>query len=360
MRRRREKKYGRLYHISAVLGVLVVVSGTFAVILMIWNWQRSQSETIETLSQQVESMYSEEDMQALLAGAVEETRLQTEAATKEELLTRMKEQLEDGKGVINVLRPLYPQNLVIVSQGAYHFVPIRDDLAKHNLVQDKLVLSEDEQLTYTEGDRVVSHKGIDVSKYQGNINWNSVREDGVEYAFIRAGLRGYKTGVIAADEKLEQNVKGAHAAGVKAGIYFFSQAVTEEEAVEEAEFVLEQIEPYKSMIDYPIVFDVEKVSAEDGRMNQLTPEERTKVTAAFCERIAQEGFTPMIYGNLEMFGVLVDLEPLEKYEKWFASYSSELYYPYDFKIWQYSSTGSVKGIDGPVDMNISFKTWGEN
>lgn len=360
MRRRREKKYGRLYHISAILGVLIVISGTFAVVLMIWSWHKGQSETIQALSQQVESMYSEEDMQTMLSGAVEETRIETEAATKEALLSDMKAQLSGGKSAVSVLRPLYPEELVIVSGGVYNFIPIREDLEKHNLVQDKLVLSEEEELTYVEGETVVSHKGIDVSKYQGNINWRKVKADGVEYAFIRAGVRGYKTGEIAPDEKFEQNIKGAHSAGIKAGVYFFSQAITEEEAIEEAEFVLEQLEPYKGMIDYPIVFDVEKVTAENGRMNQLTREERTRVTAAFCERIEEAGYTPMIYGNLEMFGVLLDLEPLEKYEKWYASYSSELYYPYDFKIWQYSSTGRVNGIDGVVDMNISFKLWGEN
>ena len=92
-------------------------------------------------------------------------------------------------------------------------------------------------------------------------------------------------------------------------------------------------------------------------MNQLTKEERTRITLAFCERIEDEGYTPMIYGNLEMFGVLIDLEPLEKYEKWYAYYDTSLYYPYDFKVWQYSATGRVDGIEGDVDMNISFKEW---
>lgn len=357
--RKREKKYGRLYHISAVLGVLVVLSGILAILLVLWNWQRGQTETIQALNRTIDTMYSEEEMQTMLAGAVEKTRTETEATTREELLQSMKEQLSDGKSSISVLRPLYPDELVVVSNGTYHFVPIREDLAKHSLTADKLVLDEDGELTYEEDGSVVSHKGIDVSKYQGDIDWEKVKADGVEYAFIRVGVRGYKTGAIAADENFEKNIRGAHKAGVKVGVYFFSQAINVEEAVEEAEFVLEQIEPFASMVEYPIVFDVEKVSSESGRMNQLTKEERTKVTLAFCERIEEAGYTPMIYGNLEMFSVLIDLEPLEKYEKWYAFYDPSLYYPYDFKVWQYTAKGQVDGIKGEVDVNISFKTWGE-
>lgn len=353
----KEKKYGRLHQISVVLGVLVVISGVFAAALVVWSWQMKQSEAIEALSQTIDTMYSQEDVQTMLAGAVEETKLETEAATREALLADIREQLAEGTSTVNVLRPLYPEDLVVVSNGKFHFVPIRDDLAKHPLTEENLILSDENELTYMEAGAVVSHKGIDVSKYQGNIDWQKVKADGVEYAFIRVGLRGYKTGEIAPDEKALDNIQGAYRAGVKVGVYFFSQAVTVEEAIEEAEFVLEQIEPYKDMIEYPIVFDVEKVSAENGRMNQLTQEERTQVTLAFCERIEDEGYTPMIYGNLEMFGVLIDLEPLEKYEKWYAFYSPTLYYPYDFKVWQYSSEGSIDGITGDVDVNISFKTW---
>lgn len=357
--RKREKKYGRLYHISAVLGVLVVVSGIIAIILVLWNWQRDQNETIQALNQKMDNMYSEEEMQTMLAGAVEDTRTETENATKEALLSDIRNQLSDGRSTVSVLRPYYPNELVVVSNGTYHFVPIREDLAKHSLTEDKLMLSEEGELAYGEEGNVVSHKGIDVSKYQGDIDWQKVKADGVEYAFIRVGVRGYKTGEIAPDEMFEKNIKGAYQAGVKVGIYFFSQAVNEQEAIEEAEFVLEQIEPYADMVEYPIVFDVEKVSSGNGRMNQLTKEERTQVTLSFCERIEEAGYTPMIYGNLEMFSVLIDLEPLEKYEKWYAYYDSSLYYPYDFKVWQYSAEGKVDGIKGDVDLNISFKTWGE-
>jgi len=356
--RRREKRYGSLYRITSVLGVLVAASGLIAIILIIWSWHKGQSETIQALNYTIDTMYSEEDMQNMMADAVSEARAEAEAATRAGLLDDIKSQLLEDKSVVSILRPLYPNELIIVANGMYNFVPINDNLMKHSLVEENLFLSEDGELTYQENGTVITRKGIDVSKYQGNIDWDKVKADGVDYAFIRVGLRGYRTGEINLDEKFERNIEGAHDAGVKVGVYFFSQAINVEEAIEEAEFVIEQLEPYSDMVDYPVVMDVEKISSGDGRMNNLTKEERTQVVLAFCERIADEGYTPMIYGNLEMFGLMVDMEPLEKIDKWYANYDpTMLYFPYEFKIWQYSAKGSVDGIKGDVDMNVSFKEW---
>ena len=132
--------------------------------------------------------------------------------------------------------------------------------------------------------QVVSHKGIDVSKHQGNIDWTKVAADGVEFAFIRVGLRGYGTeGKLVEDEYFEQNIKGALQAGIKVGVYFYSQAITDAELLEEANLVLEKIKPYN--VELPIVYDVEKVSGGKGRANDLSVEERTRLTALFCQTV---------------------------------------------------------------------------
>ena len=354
MRRRKEKRYGRLYRVSSVLGVLVAASGLIAIILIIWSWQKSQNETIQALNLTIDTMYSEEDMQSIVSNA----KLEAENTAKSALLGDIKTQFLEDKSVISILRPLYPDDLVIASNGMYNFVPINNNLAKHSLVEDNLILSEEGELTYQEDGNVITNKGIDVSKYQGNIDWDKVKADGVDYAFIRVGLRGYRTGEINLDDKFGDNIQGAHDAGVKVGVYFFSQAINVEEAIEEAEFVIEQLESYSDIVDYPVVIDVEKISAGDGRMNNLTKEERTQVVLSFCERIKDEGYSPMIYGNLEMFGLMIDMEQLEEYDKWYANYDpTMLYFPYDFEVWQYSAKGSVDGINGDVDMNISFKEW---
>ena len=108
------------------------------------------------------------------------------------------------------------------------------------------------------------------------------------------------------------------------------------------------------------MYDVEKVANSNARMNRISQEERTAVTIAFCQRIKEAGYEPMIYANMEMFTQLVDVSQLEAYEKWYAFYDSSIYYPYDFTVWQYSENGTVAGITGDVDMNISFKKWSEN
>lgn len=357
MRKKREKRYGSLYRISSVLGVLVAVSGFFAIILIIYSWHKSQSETIQALSLTIDTMYTEEELQSRISNAVSDAKMETEESVRTALLEDIRAQLQEDKSVISILRPMYPNELIIASNGMYNFVPINDSLLKHSLIKDNLVLSEEGELTYEEDGNIVSKKGIDVSRYQGNIDWDKVKADGVDYAFIRVGLRGYGTGEINLDEKFERNIKDAYDAGVKVGVYFFSQAINVEEAIEEAEFVIEQLKPYSDMVEYPVVIDVEKISSGEGRMNNLTREERTKVVLSFCERIEDEGYTPMIYANLEMFGLMLDMEPLEKIEKWYAYYDPTLYFPYDYKIWQYTSKGSVDGIKGEVDMNISFKEW---
>ena len=139
------------------------------------------------------------------------------------------------------------------------------------------------------------------------------------------------------------------------GIYFYTQALTEEEAVEEAEFVLELIEDYE--ITYPVVLDLEEVADDSARTSEMTKEEYTKAAIAFCETIRKAGYTPMIYGNLKTFMIMLDMEQIEAYDKWFAYYDTTVYFPYDFTIWQYSSNGSVKGIGGNVDMNVCMKDY---
>ena len=140
--------------------------------------------------------------------------------------------------------------------------------------------------------------------------------------------------------------------GIAAGVYFFTQATSVEEAKEEAQYVLDALEPYD--VTYPVVLDVEAVTSKNARTADLTMEERTEYCITFCEMIKQAGYTPMIYGNLKTFMLMLDLEKLEEYDKWFAHYDEEFYYPYDFKIWQYTDAGSVAGINGEVDINISF------
>ena len=306
------------------------------------------SQTEES-TQEVVKTYTQEEVDALIA----EAKQQAEDEEENKILSGIRDGLTSGTTMVETLRPYYPNELVVVSNGTFNFVPIRDDLQKNDYVLENLNILEDGEVQYMQDGQVVSHKGIDVSKHQGNIDWTKVAADGVEFAFIRVGLRGYGTeGKLVEDEYFEQNVKGALQAGIKVGVYFYSQAITDEELLEEANLVLEKVKPYN--IELPIVFDVEKVSGGKGRANELSVEERTRLTALFCQTIQDAGYKPIIYHNMEMGTLMLDLGQLEQYDKWFAYYNDDLYYPYAYKVWQYSEKGAVDGINEEVDLNIWF------
>lgn len=191
--------------------------------------------------------------------------------------------------------------------------------------------------------------GIDVSKWNGNIDWNAVKNSGISYVIIRCGYRGSSAGALIADPKFEANIKGATAVGLKVGIYFFSQAVNEIEAVEEASMVLGQIKNYK--ISYPVFLDVE---TSGGRGDQIDRATRTAVCKAFCQTIQNSGYTAGVYSNKNWLENKLDASALSAYKIWLAQYAAAPTYKGRYDLWQYRSTGSVTGIKGNVDMNISY------
>ncbi len=195
--------------------------------------------------------------------------------------------------------------------------------------------------------------GIDVSKYQGDIDWQKVKADGVEFAFIRLGFRGYgEEGTLNLDDKFEQNLREAAAAGIDVGVYFFAQAINEEEAVEEAEFVLDHLEGYD--LQMPIVYDPETIQDDEARTDFVSGEQFAKNTAAFCETIEAAGYKSMFYCNMVWQAYKLELEELSKYPIWYADYERYPQTPYHFEIWQYSDEGTVDGIEGSVDLNIQM------
>lgn len=194
-------------------------------------------------------------------------------------------------------------------------------------------------------------KGVDVSKYQGNIDWNKVKTSGIEFAIIRVGYRGYGTGVLVEDSTFRQNIKGATAAGLKVGLYFYSQAINETEAVEEASMVISLCQGYN--ISYPIYFDTEKVAGDTGRADNISRAQRTANAVAFCETIRNSGYKAGVYSYASWFYNQLNMASLSPYSIWIAQYRDQLSFDYNYDIWQYSSTGTVPGIPKPTDMNVS-------
>ena len=193
--------------------------------------------------------------------------------------------------------------------------------------------------------------GVDVSYYQGDIDWEQVADAGVKFAMIRVGYRGYGTGKLVEDEKFVQNIEGALAAGLDVGVYFFSQALNEQEALEEADFMLERIAGYD--ITMPVVFDWEYVN-DEARTANMDRRTLTDCTLAFCEYMQEKGYQPMCYFNTYQMRNDLNLWELEEYPFWLALYKNRMTFPYAIEMWQYTCTGKVPGIAGDVDINIYF------
>ena len=207
---------------------------------------------------------------------------------------------------------------------------------------------------------VTARMGIDVSEFQGEeIDWKQVRESGVEFVIIRLGYRAYgATGELVLDAMYENNIKGAIDAGLDVGVYFFSQAVSAAGAVEEAEFVLDQIKPYK--ITGPVVYDTEEIKWDTARTDNNTKQEFTNYCKVFCDTVEAAGYDPMIYSNMKWMAFTLDMSELSGYDFWYADYHEIPQCPYDYQIWQYSESGSVPGINANVDLNLWFQKGEKN
>jgi len=224
-----------------------------------------------------------------------------------------------------------------------YYITIDDNVPECKYDWSRLNTEDPNNWIYTDENGVrASIRGIDVSKYQGKIDWKQVAASGVEFAIIRMGYRGMNEGTLEFDPYFETNMRGASEAGLKVGVYFFSQAVNTEEAIEEANFVSGALSRYD--LDYPVIFDTEKVTTFKARANDLSRDERTDICIAFCDRIAKNGYMPMIYANTKYMIMGIDLARLEKYDKWYAIYSSAITFPYDFQMLQYSESGIGDGF----------------
>lgn len=193
--------------------------------------------------------------------------------------------------------------------------------------------------------------GIDVSKWQGEIDWNKVKDAGVQFAIIRAGYRGSSTGSLIVDPYFEANIRGAIGAGIDVGVYFFTQAINEIEAVEEASMVLQLVEDYQ--LAYPIYIDTEGAGG-NGRADGLDVDTRTLVCEAFCRTVENSGYTAGVYASRNWLNNNLHTEKLSQYVIWLAEYRSVPKYEGYYEMWQYTSNGKVNGIEGRVDLDISY------
>ncbi len=202
-------------------------------------------------------------------------------------------------------------------------------------------------------DKENAKAGIDLSKWNVVTDWQAVKDAGVEFAIIRAGYRGTVTGALVVDPAFEEHMQGAAEVGIQTGVYFFTQAVNEVEAVEEASMVVELLKQYN--IQYPVFIDTEGAGG-DGRADNLDVATRTAVCEAFCNTIENEGYKAGVYASRNWYNNKLEVSALGNHYIWLAEYCDEPLYEGDYHMWQYTSKGSIPGIEGNVDRNVSYIT----
>lgn len=242
---------------------------------------------------------------------------------------------------------------VILPDGTSQWVMVNAFIEKNNYDYTGLVYEEPLMRYYADGKKV-SKQGIKIDDSYGTIDFEQVEDAGIDYCIIRLGKRGYATGAISLDENAQTYAVEAENADLGIGFSFYSQAVSEEEAVEEANLVLQLITEMEIQPDYPIVFDMEAVTNDSARTDDLTKNQLTAIANAFCQTISQAGYIPAIYGNKYWLLRKLDLTQLSSYNIWLSQEKDTPDYPYQFAMWEYKQDAQIDGIAGNVSMSISF------
>lgn len=269
----------------------------------------------------------------------------TPEPTREPVVEEKKDPSEDGL-----------HTLVTYPDGSEEWVKINQKLPKNAYDFTKLVCQSNLMKYYVNGKKV-SYVGVDISEEQDYVDFSKVKKAGIDYVMLRVGARGYSTGQLILDEYFQDNIKRASNAGLDIGVTFFSQAITVEEAVEEANMVLEHIEGYK--VNYPIAFHMDLIENDTSRTDALSKSEKTDITLAFLQTVENAGYKCIIYGDKQWLLKEIELADLMAYDVWLSQAEDIPDYPYNFAMWQYDYEGTVSGIYGAVNMNISFVKYTE-
>ena len=342
--------------VMTIVAVTFFVAAILVIVLIANSDKRHRSPSDRTAGQESTPIIPESEEGTVSANGLrpgdldfwdmyppEETEEPVETAPPQEVVEN--DPSTDGK-----------HTLVENPDGSQEWVLISPYLPKHEYDFTKLVCQSD-RMKYFEDGQQISKEGIDISEVQDYVDFVKVKKSGIDFVMLRVGARGYGTGQLILDEYFSDNIKRAADAGLDVGVYFFSQAITEEEAVEEANMVLDALAEYQ--ITYPIAYDMERITADKSRTESLSKSERTAIAKAFLDTAAAAGYKTLLYGNKEWLIKQIDMSKLTAYDVWLSQSADIPDYPYKFTMWQYTSSGAVDGVMGNVDLNISFIDYSE-
>ncbi|MCR5656701.1 MAG: glycoside hydrolase family 25 protein [Butyrivibrio sp.] len=348
-RYKRNVRYTKNLFSIIFLALVSVLSLTFCIALLLINASlRRQVDASESELAAIENegYYTKAQTEQLVENAENEVR----GVAADEIREKFKQVLTET-GTTAAIKDLFSDQLVVAFDGTYHFYDISENLEKSRFLPEDFERDEKGFVRYVGNAEDIEIKnGIDVSRFQGEIDFTKVKASGIDFAMIRVGLRGSTEGAILQDDTFDNNIKNAIRAGLDVGVYFYSQAVNSQEAREEAQYVLDMLEPYN--VKYPVVIDIEASESSDARTKGLDNATYSEIATTFCEMVKTSGYTPMIYGNNRTFIAMLSENELQNYPVWIADYADPMYFPYKFDMWQYTDSGKVDGIDGDVDLDL--------
>lgn len=314
---KRMKNRTKLYMVLLSLGVILFVIGVLTGIL-------------------IGSISASKKAEDEKASAADEPVIEAATVSRPQVIVSDKEE----KKVTNVYIPARER---VLGQ-----IPVNSYKLENFYIDDGFMAYHDD-----EGNKL-SHLGLDLSYHQEHVDFAALKEAGVEFVMLRCGYRGYSEGGLVKDEKFDEYASACNEYGIPLGVYFFTQAVSVEEAVREAEFTLDLIKDYD--ISYPVAFDTEYVSDKGARTNieEIEEDLRSDMCIAFCEKILEAGYYPMIYASENWIRRDLNYEKLQDYDFWAPQYLEENDFMYDFTIWQYTEKGFIQGVDEQVDLDISM------
>ena len=334
------------------LSILVLLISACALFLFLRL--RQTTERIDAMNRELaadsatdKTLYSDEQVEAIR----EETAASASAEERRALLQEIQFSLESGESTTQMLRKLFPENFVVRNGEKYYFYPIQPNVRTSYFETDDFAIGGDGRAFYKGSlSGVTTENGIDVSEKNGEIDWPAVAGDGISFAFIRLGGRG-ADGTPALDTMFEQNLLGAHDAGLSTGVYYQMSAISVEEARADARFIIDALADKRDLLTGPVAVTVTQPAADSRAAGQSRNAWTNHVTA-FAEELRAEGLETVIYGNAVSFSMIVDISKLEDCDRWIADHSGSLYFPYRFLYWQYAPNGTVQGIEGDVHMDL--------
>lgn len=353
--------YKRFLYLANIilLCVITLIALGFAFHFLIQKQEVDEENVqLEALVDQLEGedkvLYTQEEVEEEIALAKEEGAQEERG----QILMQIQRDMESGASTATMLRSLFSEDIVVVSGGKYYFYPVLDSIALNSYDADDFTLTEDGRLSYSGDEMLRIETGMDISSDDGEIDWAAASEDDITFVMVDAGSRLVAdseegdAGEIMDDASFLENVAGAVEVGLSCGVMWTLGATSEGEATEEAEHLILLLDEVKSSISYPVAVCV-NVPQETDRTVELDRAQWTQNLEVFCSALEEAGYTPMIYGTLASFVMMLDLEELEEYgyQRFISNIGSSLYFPYEFTMWQYSTTGAVQGITTEVHLD---------